>query len=191
MYAYLKERIKHAVRFRHKRGFGVHSPFVFDLIMNVIRDRDKVYRYPEVEKLLRFKHRERKLYRLLFRLIDYLNAEYVLCLSSRAEKLSVYLSQEAGDVKVFTNDTGRIAEADFIYIGNDARTVLQGELPCWLPGAGGRRRCIIITDIYKNGFNAQLWRQLRGKANVSVDMMWYGVLFFDEKLQKGRYNLTI
>ena len=25
---YLKERIKHAVRFRHKRGYGVHSPFM-------------------------------------------------------------------------------------------------------------------------------------------------------------------
>lgn len=35
---YLKERIKHAVRFRHKRGYGVHSPFMFNLILNVIRD---------------------------------------------------------------------------------------------------------------------------------------------------------
>ena len=30
---YLKERIKHAVRFRHKRGYGVHSPFMFNLIL--------------------------------------------------------------------------------------------------------------------------------------------------------------
>ena len=35
---YLKERIKHAVRFRHKRGYGVHSPFMFNLILNVIQN---------------------------------------------------------------------------------------------------------------------------------------------------------
>ena len=44
---YLKERIKHAVRFRHKRGYGVHSPFMFNLILNVIRDREKQFQYPE------------------------------------------------------------------------------------------------------------------------------------------------
>ena len=33
---YLKERIKHAVRFRHKRGYGVHSPFMFNLILTGI-----------------------------------------------------------------------------------------------------------------------------------------------------------
>ena len=44
---YLKERLKHVIRFRHKRGYGVHSPFMFNLILNVIRDKEKQFVYPE------------------------------------------------------------------------------------------------------------------------------------------------
>lgn len=67
---YLKERIKHAVRFRHKRGYGVHSPFMFNLILNVIRDREKQFQYPErLERENCLNHRERKIFRLLSMII--------------------------------------------------------------------------------------------------------------------------
>ena len=70
---YLKERIKHAVRFLHKRGFGVHSPFMFNLILNVIRDRDRTFDYPlEWEKWNLLSRLERKIFRLLSRLIRHL-----------------------------------------------------------------------------------------------------------------------
>lgn len=51
--------------------------------------------------------------------------------------------------------------------------------------------CVIITDIYKKPLNAQLWRQWRKECTVSIDMMWYGMLFFDKRLQRGRYNMII
>lgn len=73
---YLKERIKHAVRFRHKRGFGVHSPFMFNLILNVIRDKEKQFTYPEMlEQADVLTQRERKVFRLLSRLIRYLKVK--------------------------------------------------------------------------------------------------------------------
>ena len=63
MYSYLRERIKHAVRFRHKRGFGVHSPFMFNLILNVIRDKEKKFNYPEeAEHNRKIRLKQRKLY---------------------------------------------------------------------------------------------------------------------------------
>ena len=51
--------------------------------------------------------------------------------------------------------------------------------------------CVVLKDIYKCPANARLWRQLRQEATVSIDMMWYGLLFWNEKLQKGKYNLII
>ena len=51
--------------------------------------------------------------------------------------------------------------------------------------------CVVIKDIYKGRFNSLVWRQLRQEGTVSIDMMWYGIVFFDERLQKGRYNLII
>ena len=57
-----------------------------------------------------------------------------------------------------------------------------------------RRRgplCIVVKDIYKGRFNSLVWRQLRQEGTVSIDMMWYGIVFFDTRLQKGRYNMII
>ena len=48
-----------------------------------------------------------------------------------------------------------------------------------------------FTLFDKNSFNAYLWQQAARKATVTIDMMWYGILLYDKKLQKGRYNLII
>ena len=90
---YLKERIKHAVRFRHKRGYGVHSPFMFNLILNVIRDREKQFQYPErLERENCLNHRERKIFRLLSRLVRSLRVHRMIfrLLSRLVRSLRVY-----------------------------------------------------------------------------------------------------
>lgn len=189
MYLYLKERIKHAVRFRHKRGFGVHSPFMFRLILDVIRDKGKKYRYPEEAECRKgIRGRDRKFYRLMVRLADFLQAKCVLYLGAETGTMCPYLRELPATVEA--NAPEYMREADFICIGREARTVLQGIAVDFIPVADARK-CIILTDIYKKGFNARLWLQWRNKATVSVDMMWYGILLFDKKLQRGRYNLII
>lgn len=189
--SYLKERIKHAVRFRHKRGYGVHSPFMFNLILNVIRDREKQFTYPEaLEKADELNTRERKVFRLLSRLIRYLKVRHVVCMGYNATVLAEYLSWAYPEATIQSNKPGLLEKADFIYIGRKARADMPedggiGHLP---PVSA---RYIVIADIYKDSFNSKIWRQFRDRATVSVDMMWYGLLFFDDKIQKGKYNLII
>lgn len=188
---YLKERIKHAVRFRHKRGFGVHSPFMFNLILNVIRDKGKCFVYPEYfEKENRAGHREKKIFRLLYRLISYLDSRNVLCLGADAGRISDYLRYVPESVHIETNVPEILDNVDFIYIGRNAQRYLLSE-DLSLALANHKKICIVITDIYRNSYSGRLWRQLGEKATVKVDMMWYGILFFDEKLQRGKYNLII
>lgn len=40
-------------KLRHSRGFGVHSPFAFDLITNVIGEKGMYYSYNEIESIRR------------------------------------------------------------------------------------------------------------------------------------------
>ncbi len=188
---YIKERIKHVVRFRHKRGYGVHSPFMFNLILNVIRDKEKRFTYPEaLEKDRALNNRGRKVFRLLSRLIRFLRVQSIICIGKHAELYSAYLSLEYGKDCCQSNCLEDLEKADFIYIGRKAKQVFQQDklLATELNFSG---KCLLIADIHKDALNGRIWREHQSKAKVSVDMMWYGILLFDDNIQKGRYNLMI
>lgn len=190
--SYLKERIKHAVRFRHKRGYGVHSPFMFNLILNVIRDKTKCYTYSEtIEKVDHLHGRKRKIFRLLSRLIRFLQSQRIVCLGNLSDLLADYLISLDNEAEIACNSTEALPTADFIYIGRNAQPFFEKDYLDTLLMRADSKKCIVIFDIYKNGFNSRLWRQLREKSTVSIDMMWYGILLFDEKIQPGKYNLII
>jgi predicted O-methyltransferase YrrM len=42
---------KYKMLSKHRHGFGIHSPFVFDLLVNVIEHTDSFYAYPSIESL--------------------------------------------------------------------------------------------------------------------------------------------
>lgn len=59
-------------RLRTSRGFGVHSPFAFDFITKVLRDRDSFYyAYPEIDSLCGKNRRDIKIDNLLFHQTDF------------------------------------------------------------------------------------------------------------------------
>lgn len=187
---YLQERIKHAVRFRHKRGYGVHSPFMFNLILNVIRDRQKRFSYPiELANCQLLNRRERKILQLLVRLVQYLQVKKVVCLGANSFLLTEYLSVGCRKAEV-CNDMAHVGEADFIYVGRRTKT-FGGEQINWESLLQAYPKYVVLADIYKDKKHLRLWKKLKERATVSVDMMWFGLLFFDDKIQKGRYNLII
>lgn len=186
---YIRERVKHVIRFRHKRGYGVHSPFMFTLITRVIRDRKKRYVYPEgAEKKQGITRGERKLYRLVFRLAVYLNVRNILIFAKHPEGILAYLSEIIGtDVKV--NVTDYQEKTDIIYIA--AHSSVEPNRKAFVKNETNQRKCVVIEGIHLKNGNHDLWRTLRKESTVSIDMMWYGILFFDDKLQQGKYNLII
>ena len=206
MYNYLKQRFKHAIRFRHKRGYGVHSPFVFDLITNVIKEKSEYYDFARIEAMGNVREKERKLYRLIFRLVDYFSFREVLCVGVENPWVSRYLAAVSKQMNVLNGGhdcpgaeyTGRVTpaemkgrEIDLLFLG---RAFEADWHESWEEVLRERKKgplCVVIKDIYKGRFNSLVWRQLRQEGTVSIDMMWYGIVFFDERLQKGRYNMII
>lgn len=186
---YWKERIKHAVRFRNKRGFGVHSPFMFNLIINVLRDRRGRFDYPvELEAAAGRGRRERKRYRMLFRLVRSLRVRRVACVGDKSAWLAAYLSAACGGVAVSVAPE-TFEAAELLYIGRrsgegEAAVAVVRALECPV-------RYVVVADIHRDAFAARIWRQYRSQATVCVDMMWQGLLIFDDKIQPGKYNLLI
>ncbi len=206
MYNYLKQRLKHAIRFRHKRGYGVHSPFVFDLITNVIKEKAVYYDFGRIEAMGDMREKEKKLYRLLFRLAEYFSYRNVLCVGVETAWVSRYLAGvskkmtllNGGQVCPGAEYTEQVKpgelkgrKIDMIFLGKAFEADWD---EAWEEVLRERKRgplCIFIKDIYKGRFNSLVWRQLRQEGTVSIDMMWYGIVFFDTRLQKGRYNVII
>ncbi|MEG1950742.1 MAG: hypothetical protein RR137_10335 [Odoribacter sp.] len=165
---------------------------MFNLILNVIRDKTKCYTYSEtIEKVDHLHGRKRKIFRLLSRLIRFLQSQRIVCLGNLSDLLADYLISLDNEAEIACNSTEALPTADFIYIGRNAQPFFEKDYLDTLLMRADSKKCIVIFDIYKNGFNSRLWRQLREKSTVSIDMMWYGILLFDEKIQPGKYNLII
>lgn len=105
---------------RHHKGHGVHSPFVFDLINNVIEEKRSYYSYQEIQSFLdqnnTLKLSLKKEDLLSFRLVNYFGAHKILeigagngvntlCLAAPSSKIEC-LSIEADDTK--RNNLGEI-----------------------------------------------------------------------------------
>lgn len=162
---------------------------MFNLIMNVIRDREHRYACPVAKgQTALLRKRECKMFGLLSRLVRFLRVRQVVCLGRHSSLLADYLSLLPGGVRV--DDTPSVlAGADFIYLGSGAAAEEMERLLPFAPET--YPRYLVLSDIHKDANHAFLWRRLREQATVSVDMMWYGLLFFDHKIQKGTYKLMI
>ena len=176
MYNYLKQRFKHAIRFRHKRGYGVHSPFVFDLITNVIKEKAIYYDFERIESKGNIREKERKLYRLLFRLAEYFSYRNVLCVGVRSPWASMYLAAVSKQMVLLNGGCAcpgaeyteqvkpgdlKGREIDMVFLG---RAFEEDWDETWEEVLRVRRRgplCIVIKDIYKGRFNSLVLRQLR------------------------------
>ena len=91
-------------RFRHRRGYGVHSPFAFDFITDVVYEQSAYYQYKELrahEKRLKqekgtdWLYEPLKLKRLLFRLVNYAQPATVVD-AGRLSASSLYLKAACG-----------------------------------------------------------------------------------------------
>ena len=74
-------------RFRHRCGYGVHSPFAFNLITQVIYENTPYYKYKDLaaeqkklapQKDGRWKYESKKVKRLLFRLVNYIQPDTIV-----------------------------------------------------------------------------------------------------------------
>lgn len=124
-------------RFRYRRGYGVHSPFAFGLITDVVYERHPFYAYEELKRVRRQLPRRSKVYpervdKLLFRLANRFSPQRVVevgtgaglslrylsaacwgaqCVSLSGDDVSEAVSEVVGSCKNATVVTGALMEA--------------------------------------------------------------------------------
>ena len=190
-------------RFRHRRGYGVHSPFAFDFITDVVFERSAYYKYKELrirEKQLKrgkgsdWLYEPPKLKRLLFRLVNYARPETIVD-AGRLSASSLYLkaARVGADYVGATDLSGLFLEAgvpvDFLYLHDYRRPdFVQQTFEVCVSRTTGRSLFVIEGVRYTPEMTA-LWKRLRKHERVGVtfDLYDLGILFFDKSKAKQDY----
>lgn len=111
-------------RWRHGRGFGVHSPLAYDLVMNTLRERGAYYAYERLDAAARRGGdvSPRRL-RLIFRLLVRFNPQKVAIIGEDKNGL-LRLAVKSANSRCCLVESGD--EANFVIINglsSDARAV--------------------------------------------------------------------
>ena len=191
------------IRFRHRCGYGVHSPFAFELITCLIYEKSIYYAYkqlPEEEKKQALGyHREwrserRKVKHLLFRLVNRFQPHTIV---DAGIPSSTSLYMQAGNKKAGYVSAADLSElfldkgipVDFLYLH-------FGENVVWTEDAF--RVCVerttpksvfVIKGIRYSKAMEQLWDRLKkdDKVGITFDLYDVGLLFFDKSKIKQHY----
>ena len=190
-------------RFRHRRGYGVHSPFAFDFITDVVYERTAYYKYKDLrerEKQLKgekkpdWLYEPPKLKRLLFRLVNYAQPARVVD-AGRLSASALYLKAacERADYVGASSLSELFLEAgvpvDFLYLHDYRHPDFVQQVFEVCVSRTTERSLFVIEGIRYTREMTALWKQLRKHTRVGVtfDLYDLGILFFDKSRAKQDY----
>jgi len=126
------------LRKKQSRGHGIHSPFAFDLITNVIYARYGYYAFHDIRKILSenglegcatpaFNH-------LSFRLVNHFNAKHILEINSANGVNTCYLTAPASDIRCICveKESEEVAVARKLQAASGRKSEIVATVP--LPG---------------------------------------------------------
>lgn len=190
-------------RFRHRCGYGVHSPTDFFLITSVIYENLPYYAYDLLKKQnfsSSMPHYRRKVNRLLFRLVNYLLPDTLIEVGigngeameyMRAARTSMQTVSLEGNDKINTLQELRrrvetMERLDLLHIAYTPyyQEVFEAALPFI-----NERTCFVIGNPYACKDKEDWWKQLMEDERVilTFDLFDIGLVFFDKKRCKQNH----
>lgn len=204
---------------RHHRGHGIHSPFVFSLINDVIEEKLPFYAFDDIQKYLidsrNIVDEKIKTNKLLFRLVNRFNPSKVLEVGSKQGISTLYLIAPSKKIQCISVGADEKAKKnhekwssqiqyldslfddhfgiqDFVLINLEGAEIEIMALEAFLLSNTHDKSVVVIEGIHKNRKNQHFWRSLikNKKVIISLDLYELGILFFDRKYYKQNYKLS-
>ena len=172
-------------RYRAGKGFGIHSPFAYAFVTNVIRlpKSYAYYAYHEIDywhqqvSILDTGHKTlpRKYLRLIFRVINHFNTRHILQIGTcdGLVALSAASASSQGHVDMFDKKISRLTDSILQRSARKNQITLTPSLPQAVMNldsicADGSRPIVIITDTQEPATIKQMVEQLRGRNPVYI-----------------------
>ena len=190
-------------RIRHRCGYGVHSPFAFELITCLIYEKAPYYAYKELEaeekKQKRnhgkgWKSESRKVKRLLFRLVNRVQPNTIVDAGvSSSSSLYLQSGKATADYTFASELSGLFLEAgvpvDLLYVHQVKDPSFVEEVFRICAARSTQQSVFVIGGIHYSGAMRQLWKRLKAddKVGITFDLYDVGILFFDKTKIKQHY----
>lgn len=189
-------------RFRKRCGYGVHSPFAFDLITNVIYEKRPYYAYADLKKRckeLQCSGEKRsggldKVNKLLFRLVNRCQPQTILDLGT-SSLAACYLIAGKSAARYYQGST--FSESafpeketiDFLYMHHypDSAEAERSFLSC--VNLTTEKSLFVVEGIRYSPDMRALWERIQNhpKVGITFDLYDVGLIFFDLKKIKEHY----
>lgn len=190
-------------RFRHRCGYGVHSPSDFFLITSVIYEKSPYYAYSELKAFpssRRLPHYREKVDKLLFRLVNYFRPATLVEIGEgngdaihymrAARKSMVSVSLKGLDkeetLRSLQQELVKMEQVDFLHIAHTPyyKEVFELVFPYL-----NERSCVVVGSIYESKERENWWKQLLADDRVRLmfDLYDIGLMFFDSKRYKQNF----
>ncbi len=169
-------------RIRHRKGYGVHSPFAYDMLTQVIYSPGRYYDYSLLDaqflgwnRLLL--HRRMVIDRLLFRLSNRWQPKRLYAPHASKRALT-YLRR--GCQHAVVSNTAPVGEADLIYLSAPEDDIMSHV----------GNECMLVLDNLKR--NKAFWNKLltNPRTRVTFDLYDVGIVIFDKHLQRQDFVIN-
>ena len=182
-------------RFRKRCGYGIHSPYAFQLVSGVIYEKATYYASSDFTNDQKHTDLRTKDIRLLFRLANFSEAHSILVVGNhlssvsqafRAARPSASLKELTPEE--FSPDTAPLS-VELLYLDHAATAFPIVET---LLSRTSDRTVFILRHIHQSKVGRDVWQQLKTdpRVRVTFDLYDFGIACFESRLVKENYIIN-
>lgn len=193
-------------RFRNRCGYGVHSPFAFNLITQVIYQSTPYYKYKDLEmeeKRLALEKNKQWMYELkkvkqfLFRLVNYTQPATIVDAGTlAASALYLKAGKEGADYTSASDLSELFLESgipvDFLYLHDYRHPDFMEEVFSICAARITEKSVFVIEGIRYSSKMLALWKRMKkdDRVGITFDLYDLGIIFFDKTKIKQDYIIN-
>lgn len=210
MYSALQKLIKYIIYWftaANRKGHGIHSPFVFQFVTDVLNDDRFFYAFETLETIKYQQQYFKKYNQLLFKMVNNYQPKTVLCIDDRSNNTLFYLAEANSNSQIFYKENNFSQEKkvvenypqpcleniffvddlliikthkyDLVYINTNNNNELQNYFQILVPHLT-EQSIFIINNIHASKQLEPTWNNIQHHPTVtlSIDLFQLGLVFF-------------
>lgn len=183
-------------RLRHRAGFGVHSPWAFRFIRDVVNEQLPYYAYADLQEQVPVSDkRELRLCRLYLRIANFMQAAAAIDYAAPTPAYGMYIAAGCRRTRITNADgspvstataTGAIGETRLVRMS--AAGQYESFYNAWRSTAADASM-LIIEGIDTSRDARQLWKQMKddNDCTLTFDLYYCGIVYKDSRRAKQHY----